>query len=103
MILIVWRYEVVPAHEPAFRAFYGPEGDWARLFARAEGFAGLELACEGEGAYITIDRWNSAEHFDAFLERHRAEYEAMDRHSADWTRDEEFVGRYVLVSPPGSG
>jgi heme-degrading monooxygenase HmoA len=97
MILIVWRYEVVPAHDAAFRACYRSGGDWARLFGRAEGFLGLELGCEGEGSYITIDRWQSAAHFDAFLGRFRGEYEAMDQCTAAWTRSEEFVGRFVRV------
>lgn len=97
MILIVWRYQVEPAHEAAFRACYGPDGDWAHLFARAEGFVGTELGCEGEGAYLTIDRWQSPEHFDAFLDGHRSAYQEMDRCAASWIRDEEYVGRYALV------
>jgi heme-degrading monooxygenase HmoA len=97
MILIVWRYEVDPAHDAAFRAFYRPDGDWAHLFARGEGFVGVELGREGEDSYITIDRWQSAAHFDAFLARFRHEYEALDQCAAGWTRGEEFVGRYEQV------
>ena len=97
MILIVWRYEVDPAHEGAFRAFYRPDGDWARLFARGEGFLGLELGCEGEGSYVTIGRWRSAADFDTCLGRFRGEYEAMDQCTTGWTRGEEFVGRYEQV------
>ena len=97
MILIVWRYQVEPAHEAAFLEFYRPAGDWARLFAQAEGFVGLELAAEGEGGYVSIDRWRSAADFEAFLGDYREEYETLDQKCVGWTRDEEFVGRYELV------
>ena len=44
---------------------YAPDGDWARLFATAPGFMGVELLGE-EARYATIDRWVSQGAFDAF-------------------------------------
>jgi hypothetical protein len=48
MYVVVWKYEVLAVSEMAFRVAYGPEGDWAQLFAEHDGFVGTEL--------ITIDQ-----------------------------------------------
>ena len=97
MIALVWRFDVRAQHREAFEAAYGPEGDWARLFARGEGFRGTELLRGGDGAYLTIDRWRSAEDFDAFIAAHRADYEALDRTMRDWTLAEERIGAFELL------
>jgi heme-degrading monooxygenase HmoA len=43
MIATIWRFRVQPGKLDAFERAYGPQGDWARLFARAEGFIATEL------------------------------------------------------------
>ena len=43
MFEIVWEYEVRPEKVEAFEALYGPEGDWARLFRRADGYVETRL------------------------------------------------------------
>lgn len=95
MIAIIWHYEVNPAHAEAFEAAYGPEGDWARLFARGDGFLGVELL-RGEGdSWLTIDRWRSEADFEAFQAAYRSDYEALDRRTQPWTRDERRIGRFT--------
>ena len=74
MIALVFSYEVRDA--AAFEAAYGPEGDWAGFFGGARGFVGTELLRDVEtpGRYLVIDRWESAETYNAFAAEHRDEY-----------------------------
>ena len=93
---MIWRYEVVDEARPAFEAAYGPTGAWARLFARAEGFAGTELLKAEDGSYLTLDVWRAREDFDAFLAAHRADYDALDRSTEAWTSCEHRLGEYEV-------
>jgi len=49
MHVIVWEFRVKSGHEGEFERIYGPGGDWARLFGRADGFLGIELLRESSG------------------------------------------------------
>lgn len=74
MIALVFRYE---ARDPAaFERAYGPDGDWAQFFRRGHGFVGTELLrdLEEPGRYLVVDRWESADAYNAFLAEHRDEY-----------------------------
>jgi heme-degrading monooxygenase HmoA len=94
MYVIVWKYEALADREVDFRAAYGPDGDWARLFARHDGFVGTELMTTDEPRhYLTIDRWESAEAYDTYMERSRAEYERLDQRFEALTASEQMVGR----------
>ena len=97
MIAILWRYRVRPDKTDAFEAAYAPDGDLVRQFRRAEGFIGTELMRGPEASYLTIDRWRSAEDFEAFLAGHRADYDALDRKAESWTLDEERIGLWEVV------
>ena len=97
MIAIVWRFEVDPAHRAEFEKAYGPTGDWARLFARSGGFRGTELLRAADGSYVTLDVWRAKADFDAFLAEHRADYDALDRHTEAWTRAEHRLGEYEVM------
>ena len=74
MIALVFSYDV---REPAqFEQAYGPDGDWAQFFAGARGYIGTELLRDVEtpGRYLVIDRWESAEAYNAFATDNREEY-----------------------------
>ncbi|NUR77516.1 MAG: hypothetical protein HOQ28_14680 [Thermoleophilia bacterium] len=74
MIAIVFRYDV---REPeAFEEVYGPNGEWARFFRQGLGFIGTELLRDVEefGRYVVIDRWESAEAYNAFVTENQDEY-----------------------------
>jgi heme-degrading monooxygenase HmoA len=60
----------------AFEAAYGPEGDWAQFFRQGAGFVGTELLrdLEEPDRYLVVDRWESAEAYNAFLAEHNDEY-----------------------------
>jgi heme-degrading monooxygenase HmoA len=74
VIALVFSYEARDV--AAFEAAYGPEGDWAGFFGGADGFVGTELLRDVEipGRYLVIDRWESAEAYNAFAAEHREEY-----------------------------
>jgi heme-degrading monooxygenase HmoA len=74
VIALVFSYEVRDA--AAFETAYGPEGHWAGFFGGARGFVGTELLRDVEtpGRYLVIDRWESAETYNAFAAEHRDEY-----------------------------
>ena len=97
MIALIWRYEVEEEHRDSFEATYGPEGDWARLFARSGGFRGTELLRAADGSYLTLDVWRARADFDAFLAEHRADYEALDSRTEAWTRCEHRLGEYEVL------
>ncbi|MDE3024510.1 MAG: antibiotic biosynthesis monooxygenase [Acidobacteriota bacterium] len=74
MIALVFSYDVRDAG--AFERAYGPNGDWARFFRSGRGYIGTELLRDVEtpGRYLVVDRWESAEAYNAFASDHREEY-----------------------------
>ena len=74
MIALVFSYEVRDAE--AFERTYGPDGEWAQFFRRGRGYVGTELLRDVEtpGRYMVVDRWESADAYNAFAADHRDEY-----------------------------
>ena len=74
VIALVFSYEVRDGAQ--FEAAYGPQGEWASFFAEARGYIGTELLrdVEAPGRYLLVDRWESAEAYNAFAAEHREEY-----------------------------
>jgi heme-degrading monooxygenase HmoA len=74
VIALVFSYEVRDAAE--FEAAYGPEGDWAGFFKTGQGYIGTELLRDVEqpGRYLVVDRWDSADAYNAFVAAQRDEY-----------------------------
>ena len=74
MIALVFSYEVRDAAQ--FEAAYGADGEWAGFFAGAHGYIGTELLrdVEAPGRYLVVDRWDSREAYQAFVDGHRDEY-----------------------------
>lgn len=74
MIALVFRYEVRDTE--SFEAAYGPHGDWARFFRRAAGYIGTELLHDVSepDRYLVIDRWATAEAYNAFHAANQEEY-----------------------------
>ena len=80
MFLRIWGYDVAPGAVDRFAVAYGPDGDWARLFARSAGFLGTELYRDvGRAArFVTVDRWRDEADWTAFLVREADDYRALD-------------------------
>ena len=74
MIALVFSYEVRETDE--FERVYGPSGEWAEFFSGAAGYIGTELLRDVElpGRYLVIDRWESRETYNSFIEENREEY-----------------------------
>ena len=55
---------------------YGPDGEWAQFFRPGRGYIGTELLRDIElpSRYLVIDRWESAEAYNAFAAEHREQY-----------------------------
>jgi heme-degrading monooxygenase HmoA len=74
VIALVFSYEVSEAAE--FERVYGPDGDWAEFFRAGRGYVGTELLRDVEqpGRYLVVDRWESREAYNAFVEANRETY-----------------------------
>lgn len=93
---IVFEYRVSADQIPAFERAYGSDGDWARFFREDPAYRGSELWAftEAPGRYVVVDRWDSADAYRAFRERHRAEYERRSAKSASQYETERAVGEF---------
>ena len=77
MIVLVFSYDVRDTVDAAeFERVYGPEGEWAQFFRQGTGYVGTELLRDLEvpGRWLVLDRWESREAYNAFVEAHRDEY-----------------------------
>ena len=94
MVRILWSFTVAAQREQEFVRAYGPAGDWARLFAEAEGYRGTRLLRELSGLrrYLTEDTWETAEDFDRFTAAHRLRYDELDARCQALTSDESLIG-----------
>jgi heme-degrading monooxygenase HmoA len=74
VIALVFSYEVRDPEE--FELAYGAEGEWASFFRQGRGYIGTELLRDVEtpSRYLVIDRWESAEAYNAFVAAHRDDY-----------------------------
>lgn len=92
----VWQFLVPEDQRTAFESAYGPDGPWARLFARAPGFLEVRLlrSREQAGRYYTIDRWQSATAFENFKRNFAKEYQDLDRQLEGLASSEIPVGSF---------
>lgn len=95
MYVIVWTYDVTPGAAPDFVEVYGPEGAWAQLFRRAPGFHSVELFRDGDGRYLTLDRWTTEAAFEAFQAAHGEAYRALDVELAGLTLGQTRIGGFT--------
>jgi heme-degrading monooxygenase HmoA len=101
MLVIIWEFRPRAERRAEFVTAYGARGSWAKLFERADGWLGTELARDARDAsrYITIDRWTSRSAYDSFRNRFAAEYAALDAACEDFTVHEERVGEFESLTP----
>ena len=93
----LWRFEVAPEHEPRFLQAYRPDGDWARLFATAQGFVRTELWRDGDGIYLTADHWHSVTDFERFQAGQGDEYRRLDAELEGISGVDTFLGAFDLI------
>jgi hypothetical protein len=104
MIEIVWEFEVGPSCGKEFEKHYGPEGTWVELFRRDTAFQGTTLLRDREKRtrYVTIDRWNDLQSYEAFRARYAKEYQEIDGEMEALTVGERRVGIFDSVDPAGT-
>jgi heme-degrading monooxygenase HmoA len=99
MYVILWEFVVRPEKVEAFVAAYGSNGQWAQLFARADGYLGTELLSSADSSqqqvFITIDRWQTVGHFAQFEAQFDTQYRTLDTHLEELTLKERKLGAFV--------
>jgi heme-degrading monooxygenase HmoA len=98
----LWAFNVQPDRKAEFEFHYGPEGTWVRLFRRAPGYLGSELLQDRTDAhrYVTIDRWQSREAWQAFRQHFSGEYERLDHEFEGMTIAEAQLGEFTPAGLP---
>lgn len=93
----LWSFDIRPDRKAEFEFHYGPGGTWVRLFRRAPGYLGSELLCDRSNAhrYVTIDRWESREAWQAFRQQFATDYERLDREFEGLTTAEAPLGEFT--------
>lgn len=92
----IWEFEVSADRRDAFVRHYGPNGTWAQLFRRAEGYIETLLLEDRQAPsrFLTVDRWVDSDAHAAFLEQHPLDYERLDRLCESLTDAERSLGAY---------
>src|SRR5207249_6040737 len=92
----VWEFHVNSEKTRAFEKAYGPEGNWARLFRRGEGYIRTELIRDHktQGCYLTLDFWASRQAYQRFKKRNLASYKSLDKKCDSLTESERLIGEF---------
>jgi heme-degrading monooxygenase HmoA/ketosteroid isomerase-like protein len=99
MYVILWEFTVRPENVDAFIAAYKSDGAWTQLFMRADGFVATELLrskdTEDGAQFLTIDRWQTADHFARFQAQFATQYRTLDTQCEGLTLKESKLGIFV--------
>lgn len=95
----VWQYMIDPSRRSEFLAAYKPGGEWAQLFSLDPSYIETLLLhdVEDENRFVTIDFWTSKADRDSFRKQFSPEFDALDSRCETFTKDEQFLGDYLLV------
>ena len=96
MFVRIWRFRAQAGKAAEFRDAYGPGGAWALLFLRGSGYLGTELyeSTTEAATFLTVDRWESAEAWEAFLRAWPEDYAALDEMCERLTATEAEIGAF---------
>ena len=99
--LVVWEYDVPEEHTQTFETMYGDGGPWERLFSESAAYEGTSLLKKtgSAGGYLTVDFWQTADEYEAFLASVRSQYQTIDRECEMLTTAERCLGRFDLQQP----
>jgi heme-degrading monooxygenase HmoA len=100
MVVILWEYQVKAERVAVFEQIYAANGAWAALFRKAEGYLATELLRDAKDSlrYITIDYWDSTDHYELFLSQWKTEYEALDAQCEGLTEKEFLFGKWESIA-----
>src|SRR4029077_3899803 len=93
----IWEFKVLPDRLEEFLRHYESAGTWALLFRRAPGYLGSRLLRDRNDPlrFVTIDDWETEEHYRTFRARFCTEYEALDQACAGLTSLETELGQFI--------
>lgn len=96
MLEIFYRYRIHPSQVRAFEHAYGPDGPWAQLFARHQGYRRTRLFRHKTepNVYVTVDVWETKADWDAFRSLYNEEYRRLDKQLALLKLEEHLLGFY---------
>jgi hypothetical protein len=97
----IWEYVVKEDRVPEFQRIYGPEGEWADLFSKADGYVRTDLYRDlrNPKRFVTTDFWVSREARDRQRKTFASEFGDLDKCCEALTVDEKFLGDFELVVP----
>ena len=98
--LTIWQFHVRAGCETQFEASYGPLGDWAQLFTKAQGFIKTELDRDLNNSrrYFTLDYWTSKEVYESFRQQFQEDYLKIDQRCEGLTENETLIGEFQTVA-----
>ncbi len=101
----IWEYIVKEECLEEFKRTYGPEGDWVRLFRRADGYIATNLHQDisDPKRFVTIDFWHTKEDRDDFRNKFSKEFEDLDEYCESLTIQEKLIGDFDSHIKPISG
>jgi heme-degrading monooxygenase HmoA len=93
---IVWEFIVREESVEEFQAAYGPQGSWAELFKRGDGFLGTVLlrSDQAQNKFLTIDRWQDEASYESFRQEFATEYAELDARLEGLTVSETRIGAF---------
>ena len=96
----IWEFIVAPDKRAEFERAYGPAGEWVALFRRSPGYLETLLLHDRERPerYLTLDRWESPEVYEAFRSAYALEYREIDRRSEGLAKRETSLGSFAKAS-----
>jgi len=94
MHVIIWEFGVREERVLEFVSACSSDGDWAKLFGRADGYLETELlrSSQASNVFVTIDRWENASCFENFQEQFGSEYKKLDAAFEGYTWSEKKLG-----------
>lgn len=95
----IWEFNAKAEARADFERFYGPDGEWVRLFRRSKAFLRTEFFRDwnAENHYLTIDYFASKAGFDDFMREFRQEYDALDLRSDGLLENEKEIGVFTAL------
>ena len=96
--LVIWGYRIKPECIADFERIYASAtGDWAVLLRQASGYEGTQLLRQGDGHYVTIDRWSRRTDYDHFREEYRTRWEALYKRCSVLKAEAGLVGVFEIL------
>ena len=99
MFVAIWKYEVKEDSIGKYEELYGQNGKWVNLFKENSGYVTTEFIknTSHPSEYITIDKWESYDHYQNYLEKNKDEIIEIDAEGEELTANETKIGWFETV------